>query len=118
MEAGRELDALVAEKVMGLICSCRIERTYCAIHGEYHTGSLRAYSTEIAAAWEVVEKVAVKGIDFYLEKDPHRSFYWCRFNDTIQGTFNREGYEDTRLGEGTADTAPLAICLAALEAVK
>lgn len=46
--AGRELDALVAEKVMGI---GKLE--FDAYYGPQHR-----YSTDIAAAWEVVEKLA------------------------------------------------------------
>lgn len=62
MKAGREMDALVAEKVMG----------WTDRHGEFaippdtspHRGAIRympekvpPYSTDISAAWQVVEKL-------------------------------------------------------------
>ncbi len=50
---GRELDALIAEKVMGhdikLIKTTFVPGAACAIY------SLEPYSTDIAAAWQVVE---------------------------------------------------------------
>ena len=70
------MDALVAEQVMG----CRVQwRTYgskgrypyCDCHGnagfhnqddEQNDDMLKAYSTDIAAAWQVVEKLAEQGI--------------------------------------------------------
>jgi hypothetical protein len=113
MEAGRELDALVAEKVMG-IKAYRVNqdmevftnRRQFLDKGDYWytpskdaTHALPYYSTDIAAAWLVVEKM--RGPDFRLNKDGD---WVCCFGGTI-----------TFCGEG--DTAPLAICLAALKAV-
>lgn len=106
MAAGRETDALVAEKVMGwplhIKCfSCCEENPSHA-----HTG-LRVpnYSTEIASAWEVVEKVFFDANRDWIIVPVHRSYVEIR----------------TRLGSGTlvADgvAAPLAICRAALKAV-
>ena len=76
-EAGRELDALVAEKVMGwyrkdgpppdgggdrwLFEPEPGDREFSFEHAEY--GTLPHYSTDIAAAWEVAEKF--KGIYIY-----------------------------------------------------
>jgi hypothetical protein len=124
MNAGRELDALVAERVFGRIVD----------YGRHGPGQLIAtnprdeddnwhdlppYSTDIAAAWQVLEAVAVKGTDFYIEYSPSPyALYWCRFNDTTQGTWTKSGgSEDKRRGDAHASTAPHAICLAALEAV-
>lgn len=61
MKAGRELDALVAEKVMGRNLTLEKELT----EHEMWLSQLMPeiiihiphYSTDIAAAWEVVEKV-------------------------------------------------------------
>lgn len=61
---------------------------------------IQAYSTDIAAAWEVLEKIISDGGAFTLLYD--------------HGWFaNKEGFD-----EGSSETtAPHAICLAALKAV-
>jgi hypothetical protein len=102
MGPGRELDALVAEKVMG------ISRRSLELIPE----ELKPYSTDIGAAWDVVEHVRMK-LEFY-----HFSFHT---GDEFEVEFSRldgrflQG-EDT-IAMGRAKTAPLAICLAALKAV-
>ena len=114
MKAGRELDALIAEKVMGLT---RHDESYVAegvgkvlrfvwrdgCGGCVYSGDmfLPHYSTNIADAWEVVEKADLWSLYGSIGDGPYRA---C-----IQ-------FED-REGLMTADTAPLAICLAALKAV-
>jgi hypothetical protein len=58
MEAGREMDALVAERVMGFKVQI-VERkrdtfgTYKVKHYRVGNGFLAEYSTDIAAAWQV-----------------------------------------------------------------
>ena len=114
MPAGREMDALIAEKVMGWeIWNCqwsdkKTELLICnAIDFEP--------STDIAAAWEVVEKIKDTNMDSYkygansFELSRNRPMqpsrlYACRFNS------NNNGYS-------YAETASLAICRAALKAV-
>jgi hypothetical protein len=64
------------------------------------------YSTDIAAAWQVVEHLFTRGLRLSLNAfggDP----WWAEFAD--------EGYEHG--AQAPADTAPLAICRAALAAV-
>ena len=118
MEAGRELDALIAEKVMGweatadgLYWDARQKRTRLVLGSaiakkreemgiENGPGFVFAPSTDIAAAWEVVEKADLWSLYGSIGDGPYRA---C-----IQ-------FED-REGLMTADTAPLAICLAALKA--
>ena len=119
MEAGRELDTLVAEEVMGweatadgLYWDARQKRTRLVLGSaiakkreemgiENGPGFVFAPSTDIAAAWEVVEKADLWSLYGSIGDGPYRA---C-----IQ-------FED-REGLMTADTAPLAICLAALKAV-
>lgn len=119
MKAGRELDTLVAEKVMGweatadgLYWDARQKRTRLVLGSviakkreemgiENGPGFVFAPSTDIAAAWEVVEKADLWSLYGSIGDGPYRA---C-----IQ-------FED-REGLMTADTAPLAICLAALKAV-
>lgn len=124
MKPGRELDALVAEKVMGLLIGPRSSFTDGgdlreSIIGDfyYSTGLLHilkvpAYSTDIATAWEVVGKLTAG------------SRFWFSVNRYPKLGLNPDGppYEQhyrTNFGayEGSADTAPHAICLAALKTV-
>lgn len=101
MQPGRELDALVAEKVMGFTGIRFGRNDPNAVWVEM--GSRRKFqpSTDIAAAWEVLEKHS----EIYLKKykvmsNGHR--YACRVDeDTIVSSL----------------TAPEAICKAALIAV-
>jgi hypothetical protein len=117
MDAGRELDALVAEKVMGWKPHFRNTAFYvkaedegkvmdhhCMLISEWHP------STDIAAAWRVVEHM--------IDHNPFGHGWWemaYRPHDTNRGaTVNFVG--DPRYVE-YASTVPLAICLAALKAV-
>lgn len=90
----REIDALVADHVMGLS----------GPWGATFLGGkpLPHYSTDIAAAWEVVEKVGDIKLEGYRCVDG--CFRWC------VTTFDLDDIEIR------ADTAPMAICLAALKA--
>lgn len=113
MKPGRELDALIAEKVMGL----KLKREDCNSYWIDSDGEEPAYptefSTDIAAAWEVVEKVnlfvfPLRGLWVSGSSDDEQ--YFCDFGDiaTIDGSY----YNAAR-----ATTAPHAICLAALKSV-
>lgn len=140
MNIGRELDALVAEKVMGWTregagwhtkpwhrpskdypgsiindwdskgehdflvipnahsgISNRV--SFCGCEGD---AEIPHYSTSIAAAWEIVEKL--NSTEFVLERWPELQF-------TVRSTFIR--------GENfsVANSAPHSICLAALKAM-
>lgn len=67
---------------------------------------LPPYSTNIGAAWLVVEKMRERGFEMYLESDhgmPGR--FYCSFHDS-------DGCKS-----GMGDSAPEAICLAALSAL-
>lgn len=109
MQAGREMDALVAVKVMGW----ELQQRFHSLGGytvvvdgagtdrfmwhnlpDVSSGQKRwSPSADLSAAWEVVEKMQSSPMEWY--------FWHCQF-------FGRMGY---------ADTAPLAICKAALLAV-
>ena len=138
MEAGRELDALVAEKVMGWALEHRLvgagtladpkrlepEQAVYRVRSEADSywqnwspdgadrvldDMLPRYSTDIAAAWDVVEWLHDAGKLFVL---------WA----TTQGRWIAQvfirGDDDTGpVADKDADTAPRAICLAALQAV-
>jgi hypothetical protein len=127
MTGGRELDALVAERVMGL----QVQRDQYtagvkALLGDkrsddpwdYYIGDtndrLPHYSTDISAAWLVVERMR-QTHDFelgLLAKFKNGKDLWeAEFTDCATD----EAYK-SYLAE--ADTAPLAICLAALAALQ
>ena len=99
MKPGPELDALIAEHVMGTINNK--DKKF------YH------YSTSIAHAWEVVEEIGNDpDLDFYnLEIVRFGPVRWQCRNHTDEGL----GCENEI--NATAKTAPHAICLAALKVV-
>ena len=119
LAAGRELDALVAEKVMG----CAVERrerpvfgAFCRCVNELHwqsdlSAGIPKFSAFISAAWEVVEHMDSLGWKVQVRSDSQLEGYeadgpWvCVFN-------SRDG-----VPWAAADTAPLAICRAALKAI-
>jgi len=91
MEAGREMDALIAEKVTQRNVGIRV-----------YDNRLPRYSTDISAAWEVAD---------WLRN------YWGTF-ELIAGLSWHcwSELKDAKIW-GTGNTAPLAICRAALLAV-
>ena len=100
MKADRELDARIDAEMFG------VERKLCTIHHAYSCcgRTTKHYSTQIADAWLVVEKLGgVVGIDRFPKYDDPDEWYW-------DVGFNK--------GTAQADTAPLAICLAALAVVE
>ena len=121
MEAGRELDALVAEKVMGLHEFAAYAGNHKAslgwgnpeadmTRGELH--SLPHYSTDITAAWKVVEKIKST-----LPKDGPNGSFSMIFEDGIWFVGYYE-HENGWLNYFSSESAPHAICLAALNAVE
>lgn len=122
MTQGRELDALIAEKVMGLgpQCLCPEEPDVADVHieldGTWFNGHPacrrpipRPYSIGISAAWDVVEKIKdlkIEGV-FLVEYTPH--------NKSKQWACGWDNYGDLNGSFGM--TAPHAICMAALKVV-
>lgn len=119
LPAGRELDALVAEKVMGwhrTSDSLGNERWADAngrqhryVNRVEHGGEPAMFwcpSLSIAAAWEVVEKLWRNGSTIVeaLDGDLGGRGFWVSFD----GTVGKSAF---------AISAPLAICRAALKAV-
>lgn len=108
MKAGRELDDLVAEKVLGWehidlgpIDGIRWKNGDRIIESEHPF----RYSTDIAAAWEILENLVGRGFEF-----------------SIQGGGDSESVVAFGRGRGAAEVVrgeafPHAICLAALAAV-
>lgn len=96
LEAGRDLDRMVMAGVMGLTMSM-VGTSEMVPH----------YSTDIADAWQVVEAMRERGW--------HPEIRWISDWDCkAKWWVNFGGH---RLYDATADTAPLAICRAALRAV-
>ncbi len=111
LQAGRELDALVAEKVMGwkLAGGNAAMRAvgappYYLIDGMPR--GLPHLSADIAAAWGVVEKLRAAGLCIDVSADVDGRFYLRVWRDN-----------SLKAEIKNVDTAPLAICLAALEVV-
>lgn len=118
LQPGRDLDAMVAEKVMGMVDNRPSGRSgeMWGIMDWFAPGepawapNFPTYSTSISAAWEVVEKM--RGDGWYVRitdtKSPlgHR---WMVSFDTEEGLHP--------LYTAYSETVPHAICLAALRAV-
>ena len=104
LPAGADLDRLVAEKVMGwkpVPCTCHKDQT--KIPGRSNGDGVHFNpSTNIAHAWEVVARFTPRGVKV-MHFEEH---------GTWAANF---GYQAMN---SLADTAPLAICRAALEAVR
>lgn len=128
MQAGRELDALVAEKVMGWSLNAHGEwlnsdQSFTGWHTNeskydpcHNCGRSNLWhpSTSIEAAWEVVEKMG--GV--FRMSTTLGGQYRVTFSDVTVDSYSEE-YDVGRKydKEALADTAPHAICLAALKAV-
>lgn len=97
MPAGRELDSQVAEKVMGLKQSPKNAEFF--QYWPYAFEPARPYSTDIAAAWEVVGKFGL--------------FNLTRYGDGTWGAQDNARFDEPVV----AETAPLAICRASLLAL-
>lgn len=105
MEAGRELDALVAKDVMGwhkLDGNWKDniwEKADGHIKGDWHP------SEDISAAWEVVTKIRSMG--WGVDISWFHEFIYCALHKP----------DSVIIKQANAETAPLAICRAALLAV-
>lgn len=127
VEAGRELDALVAERVMAwpyLLCRPFVGTgvietrdgtmsEFCSKCGRphgYHDGWPH-YSTDLRSAWLVVEKMRQ-------HPDPrYRTLRMVAYSyNRTYATFDRDNEDDWTEANGTHAT-PLAICRAALAIV-
>lgn len=126
LEPGPELDALVAEKVLGWSYQTfpgpmeHVRHWYSTspcpndpAH-ESFMGRCPPYSTSIAHAWEVVPRILGNHPDWLLGRDDRDGKeFWCFYEelgdvyDTYVGAVSPEGQD-----------APHAICLAALKAVE
>jgi hypothetical protein len=130
LPAGAELDALVAEQVMGwplwrpesrggavleswgFDAHGRVQKvverreTTAGREGWWTCPELWSPSTDIAAAWEVVTDVS-RTLKVEVYRDGHTTTFWmCSI----------EHDDNSEAGYAVAETAPLAICRAALKA--
>lgn len=117
MQAGRELDAMVAEKVFGLTIEwseidiietplIKNQPISKQLRDKYdEVGLVPFYSMVIEDAWLVVEKCSIHTLRRIVANEPDNQALWQAMI-----------YADESLS-GIADTAPLAICRAALKAV-
>lgn len=126
LKPGRELDALVAEKVMGWSDCKASDEHGCAIgytpywkRETYGCEVVPYYSTSISDAWEIVEKISQKEspsgdcFHFFIDKDDED--YWCCFDSRVP--HKDGGMNVIDRFEANSNSAPHAICLAALKAV-
>lgn len=108
IKAGRELDAVIAEKVMGMALDDIFEHEEMGDElgwvpiSTVPLETVPHYSTSIADAWLVVEKLKDTcgfSLDYVRGRDkPGRCWFGRAF--------------------GQGETAPLAICIAAMDALK
>lgn len=112
--AGRELDAVVAEQVCGWTGVYWLDReTPVGSHKPAPAQRVSNYSTDIAAAWLVVERMRLQGWHYSI--DSHGAVT----GNTSCGFTRGTGVDQPMEAFGAeADTAPLAICRAALLAVQ
>lgn len=110
MKAGRELDALVI-KALGFKKNQssfeQYEPSTWDLNGKYWGRSEFCPSTDIAAAWEVVDKIK-QAEKYIFHLDYYNGEWTCGFEELNS---------DMLVGEAEGETAPLAICMAALKAV-
>ena len=110
MKAGRELDALVAEKVMGL-SKGGTDVNGVFVYLDHIEGGIWTavpnYSTDIAAAWEVLCKMGEIGFGHLIELSPQK-LHNVGFKNIKTGIF----YSSMQ-----SKTTSHGICLAALKAV-
>lgn len=156
MPAGPEMDALVAEKVMGCqrryeqrtdpfgtafsvtLCGCEQEKRAKVrtgsrfgdalvnahaeafapkLHATDYYGEFRHYSTDIAAAWEVVGRLVALGYCYYVEQcaRPDEETHAVSVMVMRDGHHINDHYEaDRRDWYASHESAPVAICRAAL----
>ena len=104
LSPGRDLDSHIALRVMGL-------KEIIIVGKHYFTDpidtQLKSYSTDIRAAWEVVEKLSRGQVDRSFVMEFHFERYYARFGEVPFRPYRNEMYV----------TAPEAICKAALQAV-
>lgn len=116
MNPGRELDALVAKRIMGWNVGGYMNMQWVCNDGkdtgwyltEFGSQECNPFSpsTDIAAAWEVVDKLGERFSFYFHTRGRMTDISVIHWPDNLKGGFDVSG-----------ETAPHAICLAALKAV-
>lgn len=123
MEAGRELDALIAEKVMGHGSQKMLQQmpdgTFQPIEGIWPL--CPEYSTDIADAMLICphfnNRVALYGPNAGVWNEYMNGDEWtCEITIKVPSPYRSTVMNDEGI-TASAPTAPLAICLAALKAI-
>ncbi len=120
LKPGRGLDKLIAEKVMGWteIKTEVIPETGWDLYGVNSKGEgdflIPDYSTDISAAWEVVEKLI--SIGYMVDIQTHTRFHQVQLEKLVGETDSGGIWQGGESIEG--QSAPHAICLAALKAIQ
>jgi hypothetical protein len=113
MEAGREMDALIAERVFGR--QTGRWGSFSLMDGGDDAVAVETprYSTDIAAAWEIVPRLEARYGRFDITQ-----IWGLDARGDWQCTLGKQGWESVGAiyVTGFASTAPLAICRAALQA--
>lgn len=116
MRAGRELDRVIAQRVMGYVVTQQKREVFEAT--PKGTRPLAHYTTDISAAWEVAERLAITLIPvqggqwFALVGKGER---WNSPADFLK--FLGEG-KFLNAGAAVAETAAMTICQAALNSIE
>lgn len=121
MNAGRELDALIAEKVMGWtwneFTAWSPSGSRNAIQFKNDLSWLPYYSTDIAAAWEVVEKIKQRSsiVVIHITNVSDADETEVEIYDKEENMKIGRSKDHTIFASGTS--TPHAICLAALKII-
>lgn len=129
----RKIDVLVAEKILGYRKIDRMEHlfgTYVHLTWRadetstaYTDAQLPHFTSDIQAAWEVVEKLGNKVTIYgpearYASGEYRNGDTWdCEITGDFQSEWSDDPEDRTDYVRCEGATAPLAICLAALKAV-
>jgi hypothetical protein len=107
----RKIDRLIAEKVMGWEKDKKQTERWDTSFGLLHEYDWEP-STDISDAWEVVEKMKEMGFNYFMQ-DCYTKSHAVTFIHWI----NTENGKSQKHYDNISETAPMAICLAALKAV-
>lgn len=120
MKAGRDLDALIAEKVTNLpnihIVTGNHHHANGLVYGKHlltgYPESVPFYSTDIAAAWKVVEKIPMT---VHAPGASYAHGEYANSDDAWLAEARMPGIEYYNTVTSKGQTSPEAICLAALK---
>jgi hypothetical protein len=116
MNAGRELDERIAKEVLGNSVARQKREVYEST--PKGTRPLRSYSTDIEAAWEVAQAMAISIVPIENKEwfaFVGRSGGWKSPAEFLEALSTAEFMES---GAAVSPSAALSICLAALRAVE